>query len=281
MDTLAIIIDLLSKQNKTQKELTDYLGVSKNAFTNWKNGSNTSYMKKLPEISKFFSVSIDYLLGDQVTSKEIEHARKKARDLLEAVDIELSTIEETFETNYATFRAWLSGYSDFFNSVPRLKKLAELFDISLDELLGITPSYPGQTIPYNSKNVIKIPVYGFVAAGEGMFAESNILDYETAEISDTTPDRKYFYLKIHGDSMYPIFIEGDYILVQQQTSVDSGDFAVALVDDCEGVVKRVVYGDDWIQLQSVNPMYPPRRFDGPDVQRIKIIGLVKSLKRKF
>lgn len=161
-----------------------------------------------------------------------------------------------------------------------LKKLSDYFNVTKDELLG-NPKYPGQTIPYNSKNVIKIPVYGFVAAGEGMFAESNILDYETAEISDTTPDRKYFYLKIHGDSMYPIFIEGDYILVQQQTSVDSGDFAVALVDDCEGVVKRVVYGDDWIQLQSVNPMYPPRRFDGPDVQRIKIIGLVKSLKRKF
>ena len=208
MSVLDNVVFLLKQQNKKQKELTDYLGITKNAFTDWKSGRIKSYQKYLPQIAEFFGVSTD-------------------------------------------------------------------------ELLGITPSYPGQTIPYNSKNIIKIPVYGFVAAGEGMFAESNILDYETAEISDTTPDRKYFYLKIHGDSMYPIFIEGDYILVQQQTSVDSGDFAVALVDDCEGVVKRVVYGDDWIQLQSVNPMYPPRRFDGPDVQRIKIIGLVKSLKRKF
>ena len=162
-----------------------------------------------------------------------------------------------------------------------LKKIADYFDVSVERLLYGEGNYTKDVIQYHSSNLIKLPVYGFVAAGEGMFAESNIVDYETADLEDTTTDREYFYLKIHGDSMYPVFIEGDYILVQHQTSVDSGEFAVALIDDNEGVVKRVVYGDNWIQLQSINPMYPPRCFDGPEVQRIKIIGLVKSLKRKF
>lgn len=61
--TLNIISDLLKEQKKTQKDLTDFLGITKNAFTNWKNGDNTSYLKKLPEISDFFNVSVDYLLG--------------------------------------------------------------------------------------------------------------------------------------------------------------------------------------------------------------------------
>ncbi len=162
-----------------------------------------------------------------------------------------------------------------------LKKIADYFDVSVERLLYGEGNYTKDVVQYHPANTAKIPVYGFVAAGEGMFAESNIIDYETADLEDMTADREYFYLKIHGDSMYPVFIEGDYILVQHQTSVDSGDFAVVLIDDCEGVVKRVVYGDDWIQLQSVNPMFAPRRFEGHDVLRIKVIGLVKSLKRKF
>ena len=64
MCTLDIIINELKKQKKSQKELTDYLGVTKNTFTNWKNGNNTSYIKKLPQISEFLNVSVNYLLGN-------------------------------------------------------------------------------------------------------------------------------------------------------------------------------------------------------------------------
>ena len=63
MDTLSIIKTLLVEKSLTQKALTDYLGISKNAFTNWSNGSNTSYIKHLPKIAEFFNVSVDYLLG--------------------------------------------------------------------------------------------------------------------------------------------------------------------------------------------------------------------------
>lgn len=71
MDTLSIIKELIVKNNITQKALTDYLGISKNAFTNWNNGSNTSYIKHLPRIAEFFNVSVDYLLDrDQLENKE-------------------------------------------------------------------------------------------------------------------------------------------------------------------------------------------------------------------
>lgn len=63
MEVLNRIIKLLKENNKRQTELTDYLGLSKNAFTNWKIGDNTSFMKYLPKIAEFFGVSVDYLLG--------------------------------------------------------------------------------------------------------------------------------------------------------------------------------------------------------------------------
>ena len=70
MDTLNIIKTLLEKNNLTQKSLTDYLGINKNAFTNWLNGNNVSYIKHLPQIAEFFNVSVDYLLGREEIKTE-------------------------------------------------------------------------------------------------------------------------------------------------------------------------------------------------------------------
>ena len=47
-----------------QKDLTDFLSVSHNVFTEWKAKRNSSYMKHLPKIAEFFGVSVDYLLGN-------------------------------------------------------------------------------------------------------------------------------------------------------------------------------------------------------------------------
>ena len=64
-DTVVLdnITALMKERGKKQKALCEYLGLNPQAFTNWKNGSNDSYMKYLPQISEFFGVTIDYLLG--------------------------------------------------------------------------------------------------------------------------------------------------------------------------------------------------------------------------
>ena len=63
MITIDRICDLLEKQNKSQKDLADYLGIGKNRITDWKAGRIHSYTKYLPQIAEFFGVSVDQLLG--------------------------------------------------------------------------------------------------------------------------------------------------------------------------------------------------------------------------
>ena len=63
METLYKISTLLSEQKKTQKQLTDFLGVKKSTFSAWKSGRNSSYTKHIPQIADFLGVSTDYLLG--------------------------------------------------------------------------------------------------------------------------------------------------------------------------------------------------------------------------
>ena len=88
-------------------------------------------------------------------------------------------------------------------------------------------------------------------------------------------------LRVQGDSMYPIFMEDDLLLVRCQPIVQSGEYAVVLIDGEEGVVKQFMQRNSMIELRSVNPLYPPRRFEGADMERLRIFGLVKKSIRNY
>ena len=63
MCTFDTIIVILKNKNLRQKDLTDYLGLSKNCVTEWKAGRNESWRKYLPQIADFLGVTVDELLG--------------------------------------------------------------------------------------------------------------------------------------------------------------------------------------------------------------------------
>ena len=88
-------------------------------------------------------------------------------------------------------------------------------------------------------------------------------------------------IRVHGNSMYPKIEDGDTVIVRKQSSVDSGDIAVIMIDGEEGVVKKVVYGETWVELHSINPEYMVRRFEGEDLQRLRVVGLVKGVFKSF
>lgn len=161
-----------------------------------------------------------------------------------------------------------------------LIKLAQCLDTTPEYLLGWDET-PSNIEPLNDSEFVMIPVIGRVAAGISCFAENNIVDYEPVLKNDVRDGEQYSFLRVVGDSMYPVFMDGDLVLVRCQSSVDSGSYAVVTIDGEDGVIKKVVYGNDFIELQSINPMYPPRRFEKEDVLRIRVFGLVKEIKRKF
>lgn len=47
----------------TQKQLADELGASKQNISDWENGKSETSFSMLIKISKYFNVSIEYLLG--------------------------------------------------------------------------------------------------------------------------------------------------------------------------------------------------------------------------
>ena len=74
---LSRILECMGPTHGAGKALADYLGVSPNVVTNWKNGSLKSYRKYIEQIAEFYHVPVSYLKGE--TGKKKTSRRKAMR----------------------------------------------------------------------------------------------------------------------------------------------------------------------------------------------------------
>lgn len=164
----------------------------------------------------------------------------------------------------------------------RTEKIADALGVSVAYLMGYENEK--NDIEYDNDPSLSFPIIGEVAAGySGLAAEEETGDYEQIPISwlrGRKPD-EFFVLRVKGDSMYPRFIEGDHVLVLRTTTVDSGTIAVVLYDSDAATLKRVnyVYGEDWMELEPLNPEYAPKRIEGENLELCRVLGEVWRLIR--
>lgn len=137
--------------------------------------------------------------------------------------------------------------------------------------------------PIKTVRAIRIPVLGRVQAGIPIDAQEEIVDWE-----EITPDMgitgEFFGLRINGDSMQPRIVEGDVVIVRQQSDAESGDVVIALVNGNEATIKKLIkYENGGIALVAFNPLYEPLRYSEVDIASlpVQIIGKVVELRAKF
>ena len=163
-----------------------------------------------------------------------------------------------------------------------LIKLAELFQVSTDYLLGVEQYNENQPPQPSTKGSKWIPVLGEVIAGQPVEAIEEILDWE--EISaDMVKSGEYFALQIKGDSMEPRIREKDVVIVKIQSDVENGEIAIVRVNGDAATCKQFSKHDKGISLVSFNSKYPPMFYPSDDVKKlpITIIGKVVELRAKF
>lgn len=155
--------------------------------------------------------------------------------------------------------------------------LADFFECSTDYLIGRKKEPESNAIFLSSEHIRMIPVFNSVSAGFGTYADNNIVGYIPCYIESDSEAADTICINVTGDSMFPKIEDGDVIQVHRQPSVDSGQIAVVLLDGDEGLVKKVVYDSEKIELHSINPMYPIQVFEKDDMRRIRIVGLVRKI----
>ena len=64
-----VLLNLRKQAGITQQALADYLGISRQAYANYENGNRSPDYQTLKKLSSYFSVSVDYLLGNSSNLK--------------------------------------------------------------------------------------------------------------------------------------------------------------------------------------------------------------------
>jgi len=116
-----------------------------------------------------------------------------------------------------------------------------------------------------------VPIVGMARAGrDGFFDDTGfpIAAAETLRFPGLADDRVYA-LEIAGDSMEPLYREGDIVIVQPSASVRRGDRVVARTREGEVIAKTLGRRTEQaVELISVNPAYPPRTVRPEEIEWI-------------
>ena len=145
-----------------------------------------------------------------------------------------------------------------------------------EELERIYKEYalPSNLHPITKKSAQRVPMIGEIAAGIPIVAEQ---DYETYV---DCPMKADFALTVRGDSMEPIFLDGDVVYLREQPDVDDGQIAAVIVDD-SATLKHVYHNPTGLTLISENRAYPPMYYSQNNSDSLRILGLVVGYTRMF
>lgn len=135
--------------------------------------------------------------------------------------------------------------------------------------------------PLSELQQTEIPILGKVKAGYNYLANENKIGRTYLDYKPSDPEN-YYALQITGDSMEPLFSDGDIAIVHKQDDFESGNTCIILINGDEATVKKVVRMEDGIDLIAMNPYYPVRHFSSEDMKKIpvKIIGKVVEARKR-
>ena len=173
-----------------------------------------------------------------------------------------------------TISSWMNGVR-----IPKMQTIdmfCEYFGVRRSDIMD----------PYDKSEVYApkgmIPLYSAVSAGTGAFADGNIEGYIPLP-PEYEGKGEHFALKIKGNSMEPLIMDGDSVIVRKGDTAENGKIVIAVVNGNEGFCKKLVKYKNSIGLISNNPDYDPMIFTNEEVKNtpVRILGTVMALNRKL
>ncbi len=155
-------------------------------------------------------------------------------------------------------------------STESLSKILEATGSSIDEMFQLL----GAAVRYDRAPETKslIPLLGFAEAGQGGYFDDAGFPAGQGwdEIAFPAPVRdNLIALEVSGDSMLPLYRDGDRLIVDRNAQVRKGDRVVVRTNAGEVMTKVLARQTaKTIDLHSLNPDHPHRSFDVTDVDWI-------------
>lgn len=161
-------------------------------------------------------------------------------------------------------------------STESISKVLEATGASLDEFMNYLVRANAAAIPDGSflPQTSSIPLLGFAQAGAGGFFDDggfpagqgwDVVEFPAA----VSKQASVYALEVQGDSMMPLYRDGDRLIVEPGAQVRKGDRVVVKTREGEVMAKVLArQSARSIELSSLNPEHPNRNFAVEDVEWI-------------
>lgn len=176
------------------------------------------------------------------------------------------------------------------SNVSNVIKICKALNISLDQSLNENRiinnlSFDNADIIDFDDDIIKIPVFGTIKAGIPIESQSDIIEYVEIPKIWTRGGKKFYGLKISGDSMFPKYDENDIVIFEQNddTSLYHGKDVAIMINGTESTFKKLLVNEQGIVLQPYNTGYDIMMFSKEDVEQlpIKVVGIAREKRTKI
>lgn len=187
---------------------------------------------------------------------------------------------------------YISEYTEHNGYAPSFREIAESLGIKspstifyhINKLIECgkikKDSFKNRTLQVSDrsrklKEVTTVPVLGKISAGIPILAVENISD-QLPLPGSLFNGNNMFSLTVKGDSMINAgILDGDLIIINQQSDAENGEYVVAMLDD-EATVKTLYKEKNRIRLQPENDKYAPIYSDSVAILG-KVIGLIRKI----
>lgn len=174
------------------------------------------------------------------------------------------------------------------NRVPTIDNaidVANTLDIPLSDLLGTDLRFDNAIPIELDDNTVNIPVLGVIKAGIPIEAQQDIIEYVEIPKRWTLGGRKFYGLKISGDSMYPKYDENDIVIFEQleDMSIANNKDCAVMVNGDDATFKKVLVSEQGVVLVPYNMAYDMMMFSPQDVidKPVRIIGIAREKRTKL
>ncbi|AIF71735.1 repressor [Staphylococcus phage phiBU01] len=226
---------IMSERKISQSELSRRTGIGRNSISDYLNGKYEAKQDKVFELAKALNVNEAWLMGFDISKN-----RKVENNDITSIYSKLTPPRQSNVLKYAT------------------NQLEEQNNDS-DNL-----------VDFNSyiQEKSEVDIYGCASAGIGERLYNEPISKEFVRGYVPAHD---IALKVNGDSMEPLFKNGQIIFIEKSHTIKDGQIGVFIING-DAYVKKVYVEDNRLTLVSLNKKYKDLYFY--DNESVRLVGKV-------
>ncbi|HBE8105296.1 TPA: helix-turn-helix domain-containing protein [Staphylococcus aureus] len=226
---------IMSERKISQSELSRRTGIGRNSISDYLNGKYEAKQDKVFELAKALNVNEAWLMGFDISKN-----RKIENNDITSIYSKLTPPRQSNVLKYATNQLEEQN-NDSDNMVDFNSYIQEKSEV---DIYGCASAGIGERL-YNEP-ISKEFVRGYVPAHD-------------------------IALKVNGDSMEPLFKNGQIIFIEKSHTIKDGQIGVFIING-DAYVKKVYVEDNRLTLVSLNKKYKDLHFY--DNESVRLVGKV-------